>query len=500
MATVTKIAWFIPTNTENLQMMLAQGLITDSNGFAGTYYNDVLSEYPGFIPLFKNEVPLTALNMAISEASDLTCCIIKINLSYVIDGYGVHTRTDIDNALEVPFKETNKVFISSLNNKKSDEVDFESMLIQAPLPLSCIEEVIFQYKSDLDEFKTSSSNVGNVSIAILKCKVDKNLFEPKSSDAAMFDSRFCSPEHNTIEYSKPYSFGGLVALSFYFSKNGEESTKLFNSIAQFEEESSSLEYKWIYEYFFSSEDNNKFQKWNIILDTLNHSKKRDDSEYKNTIVEFLDSTVETQFIAEFLTDYHRSKVIKSDADIIEKFIMEYDEEPKKFKIQLFLFMFFYKDNLEKLIEFNHASFREEDYVLIGMLFGMKNGFIGLPKWLVEYEHLHLYLSTIMANYAHLQAKTGLHFKAPPKPLLLNEMLSPKKVDFISWLSKSLNLNECFESVMPNKEFTCVKGKSTYAGIVMPEFRIIKDKYFKTISTIKLDDTSYNKICKEYKGK
>jgi hypothetical protein len=311
MATSTKAIWLLPTNIENLQMMLAQGLISDASGFVGSYYKDVLNECPGYISLFKNEVPGTALSLAKSEDASLISSIIKINLKDIILGDCIHTRCDIEDSFnvgDVSPKVSNSIPIQSLQGKKTTELDYESILIQAPLPLSCIEEVIFSSKADLDEFKNSSENLGNVSIKILKCKVDKKEFTLPVSSGDLFHNSFANIEHNSVEYTKAYSLGGLTSLSLYFSKNGEESASFFKSMSAFSDnESYPLEYKWIYEYFFSNE-NDKFQKWNAILDVLNNNKKRNDIEYKNSIIEILNSSPKTQSIADFLTDYHRSKV------------------------------------------------------------------------------------------------------------------------------------------------------------------------------------------------
>ncbi|MGL1957962.1 MAG: hypothetical protein OCD00_11675 [Colwellia sp.] len=503
MAISTKAIWLLPTNTENLQMMLAQGLITDASGFVGSYYKDVLNKCPGYVSLFKNEVPGSALKLAKSEVASLISCIIKINLKDIILGDCIHTRCDMDDSFSnegANPKLLNSVPIPTLHGKKTIEVDYESILVQSPLPLSCIEEVIFSTKADLDEFKNSSENVGNVSIKILKCKVDKKDFKNPVSSSDLFHNSFANLEHNLVEYNKAYSFGGLASLSLYFSKNGEKSANLFKSISKFtEDENHSLEYKWIYEYFFSNE-NIKFQKWNAILDVLNNNKKRNDIEYKNSIIEILNSSPKTQSIADFLTDYHRSKIEKSDAQIIEEFIDDYKEEPNKFKIQLFLFMLFYKDSVEKLIKYTHASFREEDYALLGMLFGMNSSFIGLPKWLVEYEGVHLYISTLMANYAHKQADTGIQFKEPSKPLLLTDILSTKKIEFIAWFVKKFDANDCFETVIPNKDYHQIKGKKIYDGFVVPEYRIVEDKFFNTMSAAVIDDKDYSDTCKKFRGK
>ena len=52
--------------------------------------------------------------------------------------------------------------------------------------------------------------------------------------------------------------------------------------------------------------------------------------------------------------------------------------------------------------------------------------------------------------------------------------------------------------MPESDFSCSKGKSTYSGIVLPKIERDEAKYFAKMSTVAVDNNLYNKIVNKYK--
>jgi len=50
---MANLQWFLPTNTNNLSMILSQGLISEPTG-CKKYYKDILNKYPGYIPVIKS--------------------------------------------------------------------------------------------------------------------------------------------------------------------------------------------------------------------------------------------------------------------------------------------------------------------------------------------------------------------------------------------------------------------------------------------------------------
>jgi hypothetical protein len=195
-------------------------------------------------------------------------------------------------------------------------------------------------------------------------------------------------------------------------------------------------------------------------------------------------------------EFHRNT---SDKPISE--IFGQAKTPKdKSSIKLILLMLFHRKDVEALIDLQLDIFKEEDYVLFAMIFGMRDKFSKSPKFLKEYSGLQLYLSTLMASYVHKSAKTKVTFKNIKEFPTIITMLKPNKIEFIAWASKlkELNIQNCFNSVMPNKEFMNNKGSSTYSGIVLPKIVIDEVQYFREISKVKIDSRLYNKILLKYK--
>jgi len=124
--------WFLPTNTNNLSMMLSQGLITEPAG-CKKYYEDVLNKYPGYIPVIKRtdkKALQDAFKYSLSEESSLIRCIISIDLRKIIQG-------------TFYCEDGTKVDTSSIDNL-NEEITI--LYIPSPLPLQCISKVIFENK------------------------------------------------------------------------------------------------------------------------------------------------------------------------------------------------------------------------------------------------------------------------------------------------------------------------------------------------------------------
>ena len=76
-----RLVWHLPTNQLNLMYMLAAGLVTGPKGFGRKYYQDALSIYPGWLPLFAEAIPGAALDLAVSEAGHLRRVVVALDLA-----------------------------------------------------------------------------------------------------------------------------------------------------------------------------------------------------------------------------------------------------------------------------------------------------------------------------------------------------------------------------------------------------------------------------------
>ncbi|SLM31872.1 hypothetical protein MTBBW1_490004 [Desulfamplus magnetovallimortis] len=272
-----KIRWFFPTNTNNIRMIIAQGLLTSPDGFQ-KYYIDALELKPGWIPVFKNSVPLEILDKCISERQNLTPCIVELNLGGV---KGTAKTFKNSNWIDIRVED-----VVGLHTKGID-----SIYLPAPLPLSCFSSLLFQNNEDLIQFKNDIKNRSNVILNGLNLKsakidqllfhgmgsdeklfkdsninkknfenlsVNQDLFESSVSDQNLFQGSFTrknfssdssDPQHlsettfddngylhngfqryGVDDYKRVFAFGGLLLNLFYFAKNGTLSNAVYHII------------------------------------------------------------------------------------------------------------------------------------------------------------------------------------------------------------------------------------------------------------------------------
>jgi hypothetical protein len=463
-----KNRWLMPTNTDNLRMMIAQGLISSPDGFK-KYYSDVLELFIGYVPLFKNRIQPDILNNVISETEGLTQCILEFDLS-LIEGLG--KTIDGNNLVDI-----------TLEDVESDTIDI--LLILAPIPISCISKVIFKTNADKKAFEEDAGLYSNVPLNELKLhhtKTDQKLFETKAEITDYPIDKFKSMELEIvkdIDYNKVYAFGGMLANLFYFAKNGIISNDAFLSCSLEEKVATEHDFSHITNYFYSSEDSeNSKSLYNGIADiAVRHNN------FKEGIIEFLESNPKTINIANKLRTFEAI----SDKPVSEEF------SEAQTSLGKVLLMLFHRENTEALMEYNLDIFAEEDYLAFAVMFGIRDKFIKVPKFLRESKDLQNFISTKMAKYAHENLNSQIKFKESRRPLTIMDML--KNDRFKEYLAKELKIENCFQTVVPKSDYHVVKGKPVFEGIVMPKFEILEEKYFKFMSTQMPKD--YNKYLDKY---
>ena len=486
MAVKKKPCWLFPTNTNNLRMILAQGLLTSPDGFS-KYYQDALRDYDGYLPLFNHTVPTSTLEIALSEAEHtdhLVPCLLEFNLS-VLSG---EVKALINNEL----KEVDFDLSESYDN-------IERLLIQLPLPLSCITKVIFKTKDDIDVFVHDSNIRSNVVLSNIKLSstaTQSKLFDPPKIDTMPISDNIAS--HKTeislkkLNYNTVYAYGGLLSLLFYFSKNGELSHHLFSKFSQnmIPESDSPKEHsipKIIHDYFHSnineSKPENKILK-GIITSCI------DTDNFKNSLINFLQDS-----------DWGDEKMGKRSCELANKLndyasnssrpVSEWFENAKS-SIEKVLLMLFAREDSDSLIHFKNQkiNFTEYEYILFAMFFGMRDGFIKTPDYIRKYNNLQEYISYKMAIYAHKQLKSNLTFKEldPPKTVWQYINNKPSKVNI-----KHLKLESCVQTIMPKTDFRHEKGVNIYNGFHEPKYKIINNDYLRVIKNMIIMDTDYNRL-------
>ena len=491
-----KKRWLLPTNTNNLRMIIAQGLITSSDGFS-KYYKDVIEQGNGWIPLFCNEIPDEDLSYAMSEdPKSLTTCIVEFDIKCISGPVKAIRQGELFN-LELG----------------TDPIadDLEIIFIPAPLPINCISKVIFHDKENLDEFKIDVENRSNVVLNNLKLqstKADQKIFDIKSkeagNDSALFNetqednkntwsSQYISPCEK-INYPKVYAFGGMLSLLFYFAKNGGASNALYGKVCDklsHSIDSEDEELSLILDYFFKKAET---------VSTLSLKRKIyhgineiavERKDFKDAILAFLGNskweegtaTSRATALVKMLRDYENNVSKKT---VTQQF------EGAESELEKMLLMLFVREDSDAFIEYTTVSFTEEEYLIFAMMFGIRDKFIKMPVWLKKYQGLQDFMSIKMAEYAHLSIQSNIKFKSLNNPSTVWKFVSKK---MHKKTIKILNLANCVETIMSKADFSVSgkDGKVTYSSFVEPVYKIREDKYFNKISSLKITDEIYNKL-------
>ena len=473
-----KNRWFLPTNTDNLKMMVAQGLMSSPDGFSpNKYYKDELENYPGFIPVFKNSIPQSTLDLIISEQENMTACLIEIDLTKIIQG-GVRNQNY-------------KVIEVSVNERE------DLLLILAPLPLSCIKQIIFRSENERISLEAEQKLSSNFILSDLKThcsKSDEKLFKASNDKESIGFFHKDKVGENEIEsqvdsvklvnYPRIYAFGGLLTSLFYFAKNGKLSNNIYQDFCTIEKADLVDDKLCIHQYFNQIENDGILQiMYSKLLDKLI---SRENS--KDDIIMLLEATdwdekfkSRTQDLAQMLREFENN-----ETTISEKF------SKATRPLERLLLMLFHKESIGSLIEYQLDMFTEDDYLLFSLIFGVRDKFIKTPKFIREYQNLQNFISSKMVEYAHLELNSGVKFKSINSPKTIWDILNAKNTAKKS--GKKLEITDCVQTVM-NGDCQIQGNDRIFKGYAEPKYKIIESEYFKIISSKNISTETYNNLAR-----
>jgi len=465
--------WFIPTNTENLKMMIAQGLISTQDGFK-KYYTDVLGLIDGYIPIFKNEVGQNILTYVVSEEKNLTPVLAEIDLKKIT---GIVKKVEENKLVDV---------------KLSDIENLDILFIQAPLPLSIVSSAIFKSNNDKKAFEEDSKLYSNVVLADLKLSstlAEQKLFKTNMLPRDLINDfkKIEIEDIHKIDYKKVYAYGGLLLNLFYFAKNGNFSNESYQLFCSLEAEQHKQDID-IYDYFKTLDIDNSSVKKKMDNGLINIAINSRD--FKEDVLDFLLSDTWDEKTSKRTEELaNKLKYFESN---IDKSISEQFNEAKT-PLEKILIMLFLREDSDSLMDYNLELFSEEDYINFAMMFGMRDKFAKISKELRSFNGLQNFVSLKMAQYAHKSIENNIRFKSPPKPLTVMDMLN--KINLKKRLTKELKIENCIETIMPNKEYNSKNGINTYRGFIEPRYKLLEDEYFKVIYKKKITTDKYNKFAK-----
>ena len=189
------------TNHLNLMYMLAAGLVMPPAGFGDKYYRDTLSCFPGWIPLFIDHVSSEAIASSTREAGHLRPIIVEIALAGLAGPV-----LALDTGLrELRFP------------GESDGAE-QLILVPAPLPASWIESVVFRSAEDRRACEADARDFGNVPLQDVARRVAKTLFT-RAPDTPWPPAE--GPAARPAPLHGPLAAGGVMAMLLLAGNRGE---------------------------------------------------------------------------------------------------------------------------------------------------------------------------------------------------------------------------------------------------------------------------------------
>jgi hypothetical protein len=197
--------WQLVTNQRNLMYMLAAGIIMSPKGFGNKYYKDTLSNFPGWIPLFAEIIPKSAIDLSLIEKPNLIPCLLTININ-ALHGELWATYDDCP-AKQIQFPE-------GLNGKE------KMLFVPAPLPVSWIEAVSFNSPEDRSSCENDARDFGNIPLLDFKRDIDQRSFS--KTDLSPWPPEDLSLSNSDSFPGKSFAYGGIMAMLLHMGNLGDE--------------------------------------------------------------------------------------------------------------------------------------------------------------------------------------------------------------------------------------------------------------------------------------
>lgn len=415
--------WLLVSNHLNLLYMLAAGLVMPPKGFGKKYYQDTLSAFPGWIPLFANVASKNAVEYSVSERSHLIPCIATINLS-ALRGKIVAIGSD-GAAREVHFPE-------------GLEGNEQMLLVPAPLPVHWITSIAFQSSEKKLACEAAARDFGNVPLQDFKREVSTPLFS-KAKDGHWPPNGVSIPEKETI-LDAPFAAGGVMAMLSQLGSLGELGTQSCRLAFDAEDDVaesisdpiiSSLGIWMRKGEQIDTDDVSSRLFWGTVGAVIECRFSEVQSNPLEAVLAYLELTSESMddklklALKKLLADL-RTIASFSDSTVTEIF----ERHPKSFSRVMGLF--FLREKCAELLSFKHSMLTESDYITAAILFAARDGWLGLPLQLRNFSGSHASISHRMATMSHRMSNSDLDLGSPPARFLpLRELFLPNQKGWIT---------------------------------------------------------------------
>ncbi|HHS83712.1 MAG TPA: hypothetical protein ENK38_02150 [Gammaproteobacteria bacterium] len=442
--------WHLVTNHQNMLYMLAAGMVMGPAGFRDKHYSDTLSVYPGWIPLFRDKanVPADALDEATRERKHLLPCVASIDL-YKLSG----------NFQMLPCKGKTRVVTSLPDRKGKNEV---AALVRSPLPLSLLSSISFRSLEDLQAFKRAAGDVSNIDLSSHHIEVSESLFSAATD--MMWPPKGVDVE--LAEYDNPPAFGfalgGVLAMLYHTANRSDLGLAAFrlvtgaardkdNDLAQSDPILAELPNWMDGAEIFGQADTRARLFWGVVQSLVDAQTQERRQTPIDVALAYLENQLDLLREMEFRPRLERLIAdMRGFLGLGGGTITELLERHKG-SLSRPLLLFCLREHCTDLLEFSHPLLNNAEYLLAGILFGVRDSWLQLPKELRPPD-LSAYVAFRMADAECRKQGDNLAMDAPPRPKPLRELFTSPSGEWnrmtrdvaVEFASKC-NWNDCIQT-------------------------------------------------------
>ncbi len=464
----SKYIGHLVTNHQNMLYMLAAGMVMGPAGFRGKHYSDPLDVYPGWIPLFRDKkIPGKAIDQATSERKHLLPCIASFDLS------------DLSGSVPMLRRDGDLRFFNLPDDKKRPN-DI-AILVRAPLPLSLLSSINFRSSEDRQAFARAANNVSNVDLSSHQIETRESVFsndkeiawplprqDTRQQDALFKYSvqEFRIPSHNDDRTpSFGQALGGVLAMLYHIANRSDLGLAAFRleTGAARDKHDEPIQSNPILKELPNWMDRGKISEqagtraqlfWGVIRSLVTAQKQERPQTPVDVALAYLENELgrlqdpELQpRLEQFITDMRGSSGLGGGTitELLER---------HKGSLSRSLLLFCLREHCTDLLEFPHSSLSDADYLLAGILFGVRDSWLQLPREL-RHPDLSAYVSYRMADAEyrkHSDTTLAVDKHKPPRPQPLREFFTSPSDEWDSMqkevaveLTRKCDWNDCIQT-------------------------------------------------------
>jgi hypothetical protein len=326
--------------------------------------------------------------------------------------------------------------VSSAALPLSFDSETSALLVRAPLPMALVKRVVFRSPADRKEFEVSARSFANVNLTDLSIDVSEPLFLQAHPLGWPLQRQ---PEDTTqIRVDQPpargEAIGGCLAMLYQLANRGDLSSSVYRIASG----------------AYTAEDRDAVQRDPVLAEfgswIVSGSPRRDSSVQAklfwgavralvdallsgsaerpvDTVLGYLDSQ-----LAGLKESEHHARLARLISDMRSTFglgggTISQLFERHKGTLSRPLLLFCLRQRCVDLLEFSHPDLSEEETLVTAVLFGVRDGWIGLPVELRTADGLSRFVEHRMFEAESNQSGGQLVLApAPPRPMPLRELL------------------------------------------------------------------------------